>query len=149
MRRLDTHLRNNFASDVARGTRLHPRGGGLLHRRLRDFRAALLRAADPAGILAPVSSSRRPRSLAVSVATVVDGGALFSPASPPKFGRKPVMVASLVVSSLATLAVAAARLDALLALRGLTGLALSGLPSVAMAYLAEEIAPAARLRDGL
>jgi MFS transporter, YNFM family, putative membrane transport protein len=50
------------------------------------------------------------------------------------------MVGSLVISSLATLAAAASpSWPALLALRGLVGLALAGLPSLAMAYLAEEI----------
>ena len=68
-----------------------------------------------------------------------------------RFGRKPVMVASLVVSALATLAAALApNWGALLALRGLMGLALAGLPSLAMAYLAEEIdAPALGFAMGM
>ncbi len=86
--------------------------------------------------LAPASAS-----LAVSVATTVMAvSLLFSGVAADRFGRKPVMIASLIVSSLATLACAlAANWVALLALRGLVGFALAGLPSLAMAYLAEEI----------
>ena len=80
-------------------------------------------------------------SLAVSVSTVLMASTLFfAGAAAEKFGRKPVMVASLVVSALATLAAALApNWPALLALRGLMGFALAGLPSLAMAYLADEI----------
>ena len=86
--------------------------------------------------LAPASAS-----LAVSVSTVVMASTLFFAGfAAARFGRKPVMVASLVVSALATLGCALApNWGALLALRGLMGLALAGLPSLAMAYLAEEI----------
>jgi MFS transporter, YNFM family, putative membrane transport protein len=80
-------------------------------------------------------------SPAVSVSTVVMAGTLFfAGLAAERFGRKPVMVVSLVVSALATLAAALApNWPALLALRGLMGLALAGLPSLAMAYLADEI----------
>ena len=80
-------------------------------------------------------------SLAVSVSTVVMASSLFfAGIAADRFGRKPVMVASLVVSALATLAASLApSWGALLALRGLMGLALAGLPSLAMAYLADEI----------
>ena len=80
-------------------------------------------------------------SLAVSVSTVVMASSLFfAGLAADRFGRKPVMVASLVVSALATLAASLApSWGALLALRGLMGLALAGLPSLAMAYLADEI----------
>ncbi len=84
-------------------------------------------------------------SLAVSVSTVVMAASLFfAGAAAERFGCKPVMVASLIVSALATLAAGLApNWPALLALRGLIGLSLAGLPAVAMAYLAEEIdAPA-------
>jgi MFS transporter, YNFM family, putative membrane transport protein len=55
-------------------------------------------------------------------------------------GRKRVMVVSLVASSVATMLAAIAQdWTQLLALRALTGLALSGLPAVAMAYLADEM----------
>jgi YNFM family putative membrane transporter len=55
-------------------------------------------------------------------------------------GRKTVMTASLAAAAAATL-VASFSPDwtTLVALRGLTGLALSGVPAVAMAYLAEEM----------
>jgi YNFM family putative membrane transporter len=57
-------------------------------------------------------------------------------------GRKPVMVASLLASSvLAVLSALAPGFGALLLLRGLMGLTLSGLPAVAMAYVAEEMHP--------
>jgi MFS transporter, YNFM family, putative membrane transport protein len=80
-------------------------------------------------------------SLAVSVSTVVMASSLFFAGfAAERFGRKTVMVASLVVSALATLAAALApNWPALLASRGLMGLSLAGLPSLAMAYLAEEI----------
>lgn len=91
-------------------------------------------------------------SLAVSVATVAMACTLFlAGVAADAFGRKRVMVASLVVSSLATLAASLApNWPALLALRALMGLALAGLPSLAMAYLAEEIdAPSLGLSMGL
>jgi YNFM family putative membrane transporter len=80
-------------------------------------------------------------SLAVSVSTVAMASSLFlGGLAAQKFGRKPVMVASLVASALATLAAALSPTwGTLLISRGLMGLALAGLPSVAMAYLAEEI----------
>jgi YNFM family putative membrane transporter len=55
-------------------------------------------------------------------------------------GRKPMMVASLVASSLCTMLAAAAQdWTQLILLRALTGLTLSGLPAVAMAYLSDEM----------
>jgi YNFM family putative membrane transporter len=80
-------------------------------------------------------------SLAVSVSTVAMASSLFfGGLAAERFGRKPVMVASLIASALGTLAAALApSWPALLVSRGLMGLALAGLPSVAMAYLAEEI----------
>lgn len=57
-------------------------------------------------------------------------------------GRKPVMTASLLLTSMiAILTSCTHSLHALLALRLIQGIALAGLPSVAMAYLAEEMAP--------
>ena len=91
-------------------------------------------------------------SLSVSVATVVMASALFFAGfAAERFGRKAVMVASLIVASLATLAAAEApSWGALLALRGLMGLGLAGLPSLAMAYLAEEVdAPSLGLAMGM
>jgi len=55
-------------------------------------------------------------------------------------GRKTVMAASLAAAAAATVAIAfAPNWPTLIALRALTGLALSGVPAVAMAYLAEEM----------
>jgi YNFM family putative membrane transporter len=57
-------------------------------------------------------------------------------------GRKPLMVASLLASSLLTLLSAfAPRWHVLLALRALAGIAFAGLPAISMAYLAEEVHP--------
>jgi YNFM family putative membrane transporter len=61
-----------------------------------------------------------------------------------RHGRKPVMVASLLASAtLSTACAAAPGLPALLVLRALMGISLGGLPSIAMTYVAEEMAPAA------
>ena len=57
-------------------------------------------------------------------------------------GRKSMMVASLLSSSLLTVACAfATRWHALLAVRALAGLTFAGLPAISMAYLAEEMHP--------
>ena len=82
-------------------------------------------------------------SLAVSFSTgalalaLIPAGVLSD-----RIGRRPVMAASLFAS--AALTVVSALLPGwptLLALRALIGLALAGVPSVAMAYVAEEVAP--------
>jgi YNFM family putative membrane transporter len=84
-------------------------------------------------------------SLSLSIATLVMAPALIVAGSASEvWGRKRLMIASLAASSTATLMASLARdWTILLALRALTGLALSGLPAVAMAYLADEMAPAA------
>ena len=57
-------------------------------------------------------------------------------------GRKPIMVASLFAVGALTVACAfAPSWGVLLAIRALTGVALAGVPAVAMAYLAEEVNP--------
>lgn len=57
-----------------------------------------------------------------------------------KYGRKPVMNASLFLSALLTLACSLVTdFHQLIFLRALLGVALAGLPAVAMAYLSEEI----------
>jgi MFS transporter, YNFM family, putative membrane transport protein len=80
-------------------------------------------------------------SLSLSLATGVMAPALIVAGSASEvWGRKHLMVGSLAASSLATLLAALARdWTILLVLRALTGLALSGLPAVAMAYLADEM----------
>jgi YNFM family putative membrane transporter len=82
-------------------------------------------------------------SLALSVTTLAMAFSLIlAGALSEVVGRKRMMIAALTAASAATLACAAAPdWSELLALRVLTGLALSGLPAVAMAYLADEIAP--------
>ena len=68
---------------------------------------------------------------------------LFAGTVSETLGRKRVMVASLVLTSaLAFLTSLTSSFPALLALRLLQGIALAGLPAIAMAYLSEEIAPA-------
>jgi len=90
--------------------------------------------------LAPATAA-----LSVSVATLVMAPALIVAGTASEFwGRKRMMVAALVVSSLATLASALAPSWALLlTLRAVMGLALSGLPAIAMAYIVDEMAPSA------
>ncbi|MEO5938305.1 MAG: MFS transporter [Sphingomonas sp.] len=80
-------------------------------------------------------------SLAVGLATgplavgIVVAGALSD-----RIGRRPMMVAAMFLAGGFSLATAAAPgWPALLALRFLTGVALAGVPAVAMAYVAEEV----------
>ena len=104
---------------------------------------AVLYAVQP---LLPISAddfgvSPAASSLALSLPCGLLAVALLvvSPLS-ESWGRKPVMLASLVASALLT--VVAALVPGwygFLALRALTGLTASGLPAVAMAYLAEEM----------
>jgi YNFM family putative membrane transporter len=57
-------------------------------------------------------------------------------------GRKPMMVASLLASSVLTLGCAfVTQWHSLLAVRALAGLTFAGLPAISMAYLAEEVHP--------
>jgi YNFM family putative membrane transporter len=80
-------------------------------------------------------------ALSLSLTTgVLAVAMLFAGALSDAWGRKPVMVASLLSSALLVL-VTAVMPDwtALLAVRTLLGLTLSGLPAVAMTYLGEEM----------
>lgn len=78
-------------------------------------------------------------SLSLSTATLAVSMLVASSLS-EALGRKPVMVASLLASAALTVAAAfAPGWHALLALRTLEGMALSGLPAVAMAYVGEEM----------
>src|SRR3954469_22302346 len=57
-------------------------------------------------------------------------------------GRKPMMVMSLVASSVLTLfAAVAPTWGMLLVIRSLAGIAFAGLPAISMAYLGEEVSP--------
>lgn len=80
-------------------------------------------------------------SLAVSAATgPLAIGILFAGAISDRVGRKPLLVAAMLAAAVLTLSAAAAPgWGALLALRLLTGVALAGVPAVAMAYVAEEV----------
>jgi len=82
-------------------------------------------------------------SLAISIATgplavaIVIGGMLSD-----KLGRRPLMVFAMFGAGLLTMLTGLAPgWDSLLALRLLTGIALAGMPAVAMAYVSEEIDP--------
>jgi len=83
-------------------------------------------------------------SLPLSIATCALAVAmLFAGTISESFGRKRVMVSSLIITSLLALLTSLTHtLPELLVLRLLQGVALAGLPAVAMAYLSEEIAPA-------
>jgi YNFM family putative membrane transporter len=80
-------------------------------------------------------------SLSLSAATGVLAIAMvFAGALSDIFGRKAIMTASLAAAAAATLAASfAPNWTTFVALRALTGLALSGVPAVAMAYLVEEM----------
>lgn len=82
-------------------------------------------------------------SLSLSATTATLAVALvFAGSFSESWGRTPMMVASLVLSSLLMLLAAfSPGFTALLAMRAAQGLALAGLPAVAMAYLAEEVHP--------
>ncbi|SDR63283.1 MFS transporter, YNFM family, putative membrane transport protein [Rhizobiales bacterium GAS113] len=83
-------------------------------------------------------------SLALSLTTGLMAPSMLVASSVSEIvGRKPMMVASVLASSLLTLLTSfAPNWPALLALRAVTGIAIACLPAVAMAYVAEEIAPA-------
>ncbi|KQT77870.1 MFS transporter [Methylobacterium sp. Leaf466] len=86
-----------------------------------------------------VSPAESSLALSAPCATLALALLVVSPLS-EVWGRKPVMVASLFASAILTLvAVLVPSWYDFLALRALTGLAASGLPAVAMAYLAEEM----------
>jgi YNFM family putative membrane transporter len=80
-------------------------------------------------------------SLAVSLATgPLAIGILFAGILSDRVGRRPLMVAAMFAAGALTLAAALVPgWTALLALRLLTGIALAGVPAVAMAYVAEEV----------
>lgn len=80
-------------------------------------------------------------SLAVSLATgPLAIGILFAGAVSDRWGRRPMMVAAMFLAGLFSLATAVAPdWTTLLALRFATGVALAGVPAVAMAYVAEEV----------
>ena len=80
-------------------------------------------------------------SLALSLSTgLLAVGLLIAGPLSERWGRKPVMAGSLFASAVLTLAAAVEpSWHALLVLRALAGLMLSGVPAVAMAYLSEEM----------
>ena len=80
-------------------------------------------------------------SLAVSLATgPLAIGILFAGILSDRVGRRPLMVAAMFAAGALTLAAALLPgWTTLLALRLLTGVALAGVPAVAMAYVAEEV----------
>jgi YNFM family putative membrane transporter len=86
----------------------------------------------PAASALSLSVTTLPLAFAILAASVVAD----------RFGRRGVMVVSLLASAcLGVLCAAAPGFAALLVLRCLMGFALAGLPAVAIAYVAEEMAP--------
>ncbi len=76
-------------------------------------------------------------STATLAVALLAGGALSD-----RLGRRPLMAGAMVAGALLTLLCALARtINELLVLRAVLGLALGGMPAVAMAYLSEEIEP--------
>jgi len=94
-------------------------------------------------LAAHFSVSAASSSLALSLTTLSLAVCLLvSGALAESWGRKPVMVAALALASLLGLAcVLVESWNLLLVLRALLGLALSGLPALAMAYVGEEFDP--------
>lgn len=84
-------------------------------------------------------------SLVLSASTIALALALFVAGSVSETrGRKMPIVVSLAVSSVITfLCAAAPNFPALLVLRFFEGVAISGVPAIAMAYISEEVAPGA------
>ncbi len=84
-------------------------------------------------------------SLALSLTAITMAVAMvFASSVSEVVGRKSMMLGALVASSLLTLVVAVAPdWSQVLWLRALTGIALSGMPAVALAYLGEEMEPKA------
>ncbi|MDK9718639.1 MAG: MFS transporter [Trichlorobacter sp.] len=77
--------------------------------------------------------------LSISTATLAIG-MLFSGLTSDAIGRKPIMVAALILTSLLAIATAfSTTLPSLLLIRFAQGAVLAGVPSVAMAYLGEEM----------
>jgi YNFM family putative membrane transporter len=97
--------------------------------------------------LTPAQSSL---ALSVSTATLAIS-LLVSSALSDRFGRKPMMAASMAMGGLLTLLSAFAQnYTELLLLRGLLGFMFGGMPAIAMAYLSEEIeGPSLGLSMGL
>src|ERR1700734_2852842 len=89
----------------------------------------------------PFSISPAAASLSLSAATgVLAVAMIFAGTLSDVLGRKMVMTASLAAAAAATLAASfSPDWTTLVVLRALTGLALSGVPAVAMAYLVEEM----------
>lgn len=82
-------------------------------------------------------------SMALSVSTGALALSLVaSSALSERLGRKPLMVAAMAIAALMTILCAFAHTyPQLLAMRALLGVALGGMPAIAMAYLGEEIEP--------
>lgn len=83
-------------------------------------------------------------SLAVGIATgPLAVGILFAGALSDRWGRRPMMVGAMYLAGgFSLLTAAAPNWPALLVLRFATGVALAGVPAVAMAYVSEEVDPA-------
>lgn len=140
---------------AARGE-LEAQGERWIHRGTREFRRANL-GLFAAGLatfgliycvqpLMPAFSheygvNEATSALSLSLTTVVLAvGMLFAGGLSDRYGRKPVMVASILSSAaLVLISAAAPNWDTFLVARTLLGAAVSGLPAVAMTWLSEEM----------
>ena len=97
-----------------------------------------------------LSAAQSSWALSVSTAALAISLLIMSTLS-DRIGRKPLMVAAMLIAALMTLLCAFAQnYLQLLVLRGALGVALGGMPAIAMAYLGEEIeAPSLGLSMGL
>ncbi|GAA4225324.1 YNFM family putative membrane transporter [Streptosporangium album] len=143
------HTRQAVASEYQPGERAYSRiTTGLMLGGLANFLALYHVQPLLPGIAVAyrVSASEATAVLSLSTITMAVALLFIGPLS-DAVGRVPIMRISLVGSAVLGLAAAfAPTWNSLLVLRGLEGMALAGLPAVAMAYLREEIHPAAHLR---
>jgi YNFM family putative membrane transporter len=136
----------NEPAFIRRGTKAYRRASlSLLFAGLGTFN--LLYAVQP---LMPVFSQyfrvgADETALLLSLTTCLLAGSLLAAAPiADRFGRKPVMIASICIASMLTLVASTVEnWHLLLATRALLGIFLGGVPAVAMTYLAEEIEPGA------
>jgi YNFM family putative membrane transporter len=129
------------ARRVARGARFWRANFGLFLGSFASF--AMLYCVQPLmpSFTRAFSISPAAASLSLSAATgVLAVAMIFAGTLSDALGRKTVMTASLAAAAAATLAASfSPNWTTFVALRALTGLALSGVPAVAMAYLVEEV----------
>jgi predicted MFS family arabinose efflux permease len=125
----------------ARLGRLPQHRAGTVLLRIRHVLAAVLRATAAAGLCPEFHIGAASASLALSLSTgFLAVSILLAGMVSERFGRKELMFASLATAACCNLlAGIAPSWHLILVARALEGMALGGVPAVAMAYLAEEI----------